>query len=64
MTKKVDDQRRQPEFFFVFNSTTEKNRSETSFEQDANGYCQNFLSADVAQTHRDKLLAELREYGC
>ena len=64
MTKKVDDQRKQPEFLFVFNNKSDQSEPGASVEQDSVSRCHGSLAADVAQAHRDKLLAELHEYGC
>lgn len=64
MSKKNEDRRNQPEFFFVFNSepslpsTTLVNvGSRCSAERQ-------LLSPDVMRAHRDRLIEELREFGC
>ena len=62
MSKKIEDQRKHPEFLFVFNNNADQSKSVTPSENEQSS--SSSLSEDVAKTHRDKLLAELRDYGC
>ncbi|WP_422026534.1 hypothetical protein [Pyruvatibacter mobilis] len=62
MSKSVDTQRKQPEFLFVFNNNRDEDTSTARSEVRQDDRAKR--NEDVARTHRDKLLAELREYGC
>lgn len=62
MSKKVQDRRQQPEFLFVFKGDADQSKSESMSEDRPNHSSP--ISEDEAKTHRDKLLAELREFGC
>jgi hypothetical protein len=62
MSKKVEHQRKQPEFFFVFRNDPNEANHPTHVENDRNVSIS--LSEDVVKTHREKLLAELRQFGC
>lgn len=64
MIKKKEDRRKQPEFFFVFSS---EGSSQSASEPAVSGVCvakENSLSPEVAKSHRDRLIEELREFGC
>lgn len=62
MSKKFEDKRKQPEFFFVFNSNGYEVDRPMHVENDRTARVS--LSEDVVRTHREKLLAELRQFGC
>ncbi len=62
MSKKVEDTRKQPEFLFVFNSTSRDVNRQMHVENERSATVS--LSEDVVRTHREKLLAELRQFGC
>ena len=64
MSKKVEDRRSQREFFFVFIG---ENRSETTLSQvasEADDSERKSLCHDTLEAHRERLIAELREFGC
>lgn len=61
MNKKTEDRRSQPEFFFVFDS---ESRTHSVQQLTAGKSARKALSPDVAKTHRDRLIEELREFGC
>jgi hypothetical protein len=64
MKKKSEDRRNQPEFFFVFNSQCNSaNYSRDGFESMLEPV-RGALCPDVAKSHRDRLIEELREFGC
>lgn len=62
MSKKVQDRRQQPEFLFVFRGDADQGKSKSMSEDRSKSPSP--ISEDEAKTHRDKLLAELREFGC
>ncbi len=62
MSKKGEDRRQQQEFLFVIRGDAEQSKSKSMSEDRPN--CSGEITEDVAKTHRDKLLAELREFGC
>ena len=64
MTKKAGNRRSQPEFLFVF--TTESNTQAPSRRENTSECTteRKALSADVVKTHRERLIKELREFGC
>ena len=73
MSKKVQDRRQQPEFFFVFRGDADQSKSKSMSEDRPNHSSpisedrpksSSPISEDEAKTHRDKLLDELREFGC
>ena len=62
MSKKVEDRRRQREFLFVFKGDADQSKSKSISEDRPNNSSP--ITDDEAKTHRDKLLAELQEFGC
>lgn len=64
MSKKNEYRRSQPEFFFVFDSES-KTQSVPQRTISSTGVSEcKALSPDVAKVHRDRLIEELREFGC
>ena len=62
MKKRDKGQREQPEFFFVFSG---KSGEEEGLKASCSvSRSPVLLSEDASQAHREKLLAQLREYGC
>jgi hypothetical protein len=64
MSKKNECPRLQREFFFVFNSANQMTSSMTSLMGESESSSGKNLSGDIATAHREKLIAELREFGC
>ena len=62
MSKKGEKERSQPEFFFVFDSSKGQAKGQKITEQVEAKPSE--LSPESLSTHREKLLAELREFGC
>lgn len=64
MSKKVEDRRSQREFFFVFigERRSEATSSQTSNEAEVSE--RKTLCHDTANAHRERLISELREFGC
>ena len=64
MSKKNEDRRNQPEFFFVFDSEG-KTQSSAHHTLSSKGASERqALSPEVVKTHRDRLIEEVREFGC
>ena len=64
MSKKNEDRRSQPEFFFVFDSES-KTQSVPQRTVSTTGASERKApSPDVMKIHRDRLIEELREFGC
>jgi hypothetical protein len=64
MTKKNENRRNQPEFFFVFNGQPSlPSTTLVALSSDSSPERQS-ISADVMRVHRDRLIEELREFGC
>lgn len=61
MNKKTEDRRSQPEFFFVFDS---ESKTQPVQQLTAGTSERSALSPDEAKAHRDRLIEELREFGC
>lgn len=64
MSNKNEDRRSQPEFLFVFDSENKAQSSAHRVVSSNSGSERKVLSPDVIQTHRDRLIEELREFGC
>ena len=68
MSKEAEERRKQSEFWFVFNNDPDQVRPALdSGEEDHPGKgndCTTLISEDVLKKHRDKLIAELHEFGC
>lgn len=64
MTKKSEDRRNQPEFFFVFNGEPSTQQPVQSKGVGSSPAERNVLTPDVIRSHRDQLIEELREFGC
>lgn len=64
MSKKNEDRRNQPEFFFVFSSETPMPSATQVTLSSSCSAEQPLLSPDVMRAHRDRLIEELREFGC
>lgn len=61
MNKKTEDRRSQPEFFFVFDS---ESKTQSVQQLTAGVSERNVLGPNEAKAHRDRLIEELREFGC
>lgn len=64
MSKKNEACRSQPEFFFVFDSESKTQSAPDCAINSADVSECKALSPDVAKIHRDRLIEELREFGC
>jgi len=61
MSKKVEKKRNQLEFRFVFNRYESSQKSTEDQQRPRNTAS---LTEELAKSHRDKLLSELRKNGC
>ena len=64
MSKKRDDRRKQPEFLFVFNGDNSM-KSSTDFSPSAGAAAnRHTASSTLTKLHRERMLEELKEFGC
>ena len=61
MSNRGEDCWKQSEFWFIF---TNADQSHSVSDPGGEHEYTTSISEDVAKTHRDKLLAELRDFGC
>ena len=66
MSKGQTERRRQPGFMFVFDSKPSQHQATAHNEQDERATClrSSRIDDDEAKAARQKLIAELREFGC
>lgn len=64
MSKSDDFRRAQREFFFVINGTTEAQAASQPNDRKPTDSRDKRLSSEDIRAHRDRLISDLREFGC